>query len=63
MTDQNNTLNLFTVLFVLFLTLKLTDSISWSWWWVFAPLWGPSGIAIALVLFASFLIQLRKVLR
>lgn len=29
------------VLFVLFLALKLTGHIDWSWWWVTAPLWGP----------------------
>jgi len=34
------------MLFLLFLTLKLTNVIDWSWWWVTAPLWG--GIAIFL---------------
>ena len=28
-------------LFLLFLDLKLTGFIAWSWWWVTAPLWGP----------------------
>lgn len=28
------------LLFLLFLTLKLTNVINWSWWWVTAPLWG-----------------------
>lgn len=23
------------------MVLKLLDKISWSWWWVTAPLWGP----------------------
>ena len=27
------------LLFTLFVGLKLTDQIAWSWWWVFAPLW------------------------
>jgi hypothetical protein len=27
------------VLFVVFLVLKLTHVISWSWWWVTSPLW------------------------
>ena len=27
------------LLFLLFTTLKLTGVISWSWWWVTAPLW------------------------
>lgn len=30
-----------TILFVVFLVLKLTGHIDWSWWWVTAPLWGP----------------------
>lgn len=35
------------LLFLLFLALKLTGVINWSWWWVTAPLWG--GIAVALL--------------
>jgi uncharacterized integral membrane protein len=30
-----------TVLFLIFLVLKLTNVISWSWWWVFSPIWIP----------------------
>lgn len=29
------------LLFLLFLGLKLTGVITWSWWAVTAPLWGP----------------------
>jgi uncharacterized membrane protein len=29
------------VLFIVFLVLKLTDTIDWSWWWVTSPLWIP----------------------
>ncbi len=29
------------VLFVVFLVLKLTHLIDWSWWWVTAPIWIP----------------------
>ena len=48
-------LHLSTTLFIVFLVLKLTGYISWSWWWVTAPLWaGPALIfgiiAIALCL-------------
>lgn len=31
---------------VLFVGLKLTHLIDWSWWWVLAPFWG--GFAVAL---------------
>lgn len=34
------------LLFLLFLGLKLTNNIDWSWWWVTAPLWGPIAIGI-----------------
>ena len=36
------------LLFVLFLGLKLTGHIDWSWWWVFAPLWGYALLSIAI---------------
>jgi hypothetical protein len=29
------------ILFVVFLVLKLTKTIDWSWWWVTSPLWVP----------------------
>jgi hypothetical protein len=35
-----------TVLFIVFLVLKLCHVIAWSWWWVFAPFWVPLGLAI-----------------
>ena len=40
------------ILFVVFLVLKLTDTIDWSWWWVTAPLWIP--LAIGIVILAIF---------
>ena len=39
----------FTVLFFVFLVLKLCNVITWSWWWVTAPLWG--GVAIFILIF------------
>jgi len=39
--NQSNGLGLGTVLFLIFLVLKLTNYIDWSWWWVTAPLWIP----------------------
>jgi hypothetical protein len=38
---KNNGIGFGTILFLLFLTLKLTNTIQWSWLWVFAPLWIP----------------------
>lgn len=35
--------------FLVFLVLKLTHVIDWSWWWVTAPLWIPFGLVVAVV--------------
>lgn len=32
------------ILFILLLTLKLTNLIEWSWWWIFSPFWIPCSI-------------------
>jgi hypothetical protein len=34
------------ILFLIFLVLKLTDNIDWSWWWVTSPLWLPAVFVI-----------------
>jgi hypothetical protein len=35
------------ILALLFIGLKLTSYITWSWWWVLSPLWVPVAILIA----------------
>ena len=35
------------LLFLVFMVLKLTQVIDWSWWWITAPLW--AGLAIYLL--------------
>lgn len=37
------------VLTIVFLVLKLCGVITWSWWWVFSPIWISWGIAIVLI--------------
>lgn len=36
--------------FLVFLVLKLTGHIAWSWWWVTAPLWMPGCFLGAILL-------------
>ena len=38
------------MLTILFITLKLTNYIDWSWWWVTSPIWIPVVIAIGLAI-------------
>ena len=33
-------------LLAIFVVLKLTGLIHWSWWWVFAPFWIPAAVAL-----------------
>lgn len=42
------------LLTVLFIGLKLTGYISWSWWWVLSPIW--LGFALVLVALAIALV-------
>lgn len=44
-----------TVLFLVFLILKLTKTIDWSWWWVTAPLWIPIGVALLFLIIIGIL--------
>jgi hypothetical protein len=55
-------LGFFDTLAIVFIVLKLTNYIDWSWWWVLSPLWGPfaafAGIVlvVGLVAFIVYLI-------
>ncbi len=47
-----STIDLSGLVFIVFLVLKLTHVIDWSWWWVTAPLWGGFGIAAVILILA-----------
>ena len=53
---KGNGLGFGSILFLIFLTLKLTNNIEWSWLWVTSPLWIP----IIIVGLAVFLLALTK---
>lgn len=42
----------FSVLGIVFITLKLVGVIAWSWWWVLAPFWIPAALGIILLIIA-----------
>jgi hypothetical protein len=60
MSDNNsksNGLSIGTVLFLIFLTLKLADVgavANWSWWWVCSPIWIPI-VGLIVVAFIAWL--------
>ncbi len=41
------------LLTILFVGLKLTNTIDWSWWWVLSPIWIMTSFVIGLVILAS----------
>ena len=43
------------VLALIFITLKLTGIINWSWWWVLSPLWIGFIIVIVLIIIRLFI--------
>lgn len=63
MSQNNNatvTINgwFFGLLTLLFIGLKLTNYITWSWWWVLAPLWIPTAIVLIILMIAGTIIYL-----
>ena len=51
------------LLFVAFVVLKLTHVISWSWWWITAPLWAPVLLVLGVLgigLLIAVAVELRK---
>ena len=54
----------FSILFLIFLVLKLFGTIDWSWWWVTAPLWGTALFLLVYILtgatFIRFFVRTQK---
>lgn len=47
----------FGALTLLFIALKLTGYITWSWWWVLAPMWIPIAL---ILLFVAFVVTIEN---
>ena len=48
------------LLTILFIGLKLTNYIDWSWWWVLSPLWISAGVVLLVLLGAIAISILKK---
>lgn len=44
------------LLAIVFIVLKLTKVITWSWWWVTCPLWIPWAIVLVVLIVYAILI-------
>jgi hypothetical protein len=58
--NKSNGIGIGMILFIVFLVLKLTGTIDWSWWWVTSPLWIPlalGGIIIGIIGVIAIIIE------
>lgn len=54
MKERSGGIGFFGLLTIVFITLKLTGVITWSWWWVLSPLW-LAPIVLVVFLFLVYL--------
>jgi len=48
-------IDFFGLLTIIFIVLKLTNYIAWSWLWILAPLWIPVTLLLLFVIFAAII--------
>ncbi|WPJ52171.1 hypothetical protein RCIP0046_00027 [Klebsiella phage RCIP0046] len=44
---------------LIFVTLKLTGVIAWSWLWVLLPFWGPIALGVVVMILAAIVASAR----
>lgn len=69
MTDKTNTasasggVGFCGLLTIVFIALKLTGVIGWSWWWVLSPLWLPLAVVLGIAVIGFliwFVVEMAK---
>lgn len=60
-TTKSSEIGFLGLLTVLFVGLKLTGYIDWSWWWVVSPLWIPLALLISIIIIGALLVGLTKI--
>jgi len=51
------------LLTIVFIVLKMTGFISWSWWWVISPLWISAALTLVIAAIAIFILLVIAVLK
>jgi len=57
---QSKGMGFMSCLALIFITLKLVGAISWSWWWVLAPIWGPVVLVALFLVVGSIIVAFDK---
>jgi ABC-type polysaccharide/polyol phosphate export permease len=55
--------NMWMIILLVFIVLKLTDQIDWSWWWVLSPLWLPFIIGTSIGILVAVIFIVYKLLK
>ena len=48
-TGSGNGVGFAGMLTLLFIALKLTHTVAWSWWWVLSPLWIGAALGVVII--------------
>lgn len=51
------------VLVLIFIVLKLTGAITWSWWWVLAPAWLPIAFVVVIAGMCILIVKIMEGLK
>ena len=54
-------MSLSTIVFIVLLTLKLSDVIDWSWWLITLPLWWWIPLILVIVIFAFIIVVINEI--
>ena len=52
--NQSGNIGIAGLLTIIFIVLKLTNNIDWSWWWVLSPIW----MSLLLIIFILIIISI-----
>lgn len=48
---------------IVFIILKLTHVIDWSWWWVLSPIWIPVAVVLGIIAIVAIVMLIVKVVK
>ena len=58
--NNNGGISILSLLGVVFITLKLTGYIDWSWWYVTMPFWGGLALSITIIIMYLAILSIKE---
>ena len=63
MSNSSSGIGFVGLLTILFIGLKLTHYIDWSWWWVLSPIWIVLGVVVIFLMIVLIVFIIKAVIR